>query len=67
MEIIMYSTGCPRCKVLEKKLNSKGLEYSIISDIEVMTNMGFREVPILSVDGKQMNFKTAVKWVNERG
>lgn len=67
MEIIMYSTGCPRCKVLEKKLNSKGLEYSIISDIEVMTNMGLVEVPILSVNGEQMDFKTAVKWVNERG
>ena len=34
MEYILYSTHCPKCNVLEKKLNSKSIQYTIIDDIE---------------------------------
>ena len=66
MNIILYSTGCPKCKVIETKLKQKGVEYTIISDIEVMTQKGFMTVPILEVDDVVMDFVTANKWINER-
>ena len=28
MMVTLYSTGCPRCTVLEKKLEQKKIEYS---------------------------------------
>jgi len=62
----LYSTGCPKCKVIETKLKQKGVEYTIISDIEVMTQKGFMTVPILEVDDVVMDFVTANKWINER-
>lgn len=66
MEIILYTTGCPKCKVLEAKLKQKGLEYKEITDINEIANKGFMTVPILEVDNKTMNFTEANTWINER-
>lgn len=61
--IVLYSTGCPQCKVLKQKLDDKGLEYTVVSDIEEMELLGFTSAPMLNVDGKIMNFIEANKWL----
>ena len=66
MSIILYSTGCPKCNVLEAKLNSKSIKYEVCRDIEVMQSKGMMTAPNLEVDGKLMDFSTAIKWVNEQ-
>lgn len=66
MKVILYTTGCPKCKVLEAKLKQKEIDYEEVSDISVMVNMGFMSVPILEVDGEIMNFTEANTWINER-
>lgn len=63
MNITMYSTHCPQCNVLEKKLNSKGLNYIVVDDVDVMQERGFKSAPVLDVDGVVMNFKTAIEWI----
>ena len=65
MEIILYTTHCPQCKILTKKLDQKGVKYTSIDDIEVMSSFGLKAVPALCVDGGPlMGFKEAVAWVN---
>lgn len=64
MNVILYGTGCPKCKILEKKLNEKNVVYDIVSDVEVMLSMGMSTVPMLDVDGELMKFNDAVKFVN---
>jgi len=64
--IILYSTHCPRCTVLEKKLNSKGIKYDIVDDEDTIVNKGFMTVPMLEVDGQALDFGKAVKWVGEQ-
>lgn len=64
MGIILYSTGCPKCKVLEAKMKSKGIGYIEINDIEIMQAKNLMSLPYLEVDGKLMDFTSAVKWVN---
>ena len=64
MEITLYSTHCPRCNVLEKKLQQKKIDYKEINDVEIMKEKGYLTVPILEVDGKSMNFKEAFNYVN---
>lgn len=64
MEIILYSTGCPKCNILTKKLDEKHLDCKTIDDEKLMLEKGLTEVPWLEVDGNMMNFPTAVKWVN---
>lgn len=66
MKVIMYSTGCPKCKVLESKLNSTSIPYEIFNDTEKMINMGITTIPILEIDNKKMKFEEAVKWINEK-
>ena len=66
MQITLYSTGCPKCKVLVTKLDSKNINYNIISDINVIISKGINSVPVLEVDNNLMDFKTAVDWVNAR-
>lgn len=64
MEVTLFSTGCPRCKVLAKKLDSKGITYTVVDDVDEMVKMGIFNVPHLLVDGTLMSFKESVDWVN---
>lgn len=64
MEITLYSTHCPRCNVLEKKLQQKKIDYKEINDTAIIEQKGYLSVPVLEVNGKSMNFKEAVDWVN---
>lgn len=63
MSVILYSTHCPMCKVLESKLKQKNIEYDIVTDIDVMQAKGFKSAPQLDVDGEIYDFKNAVKWI----
>ena len=68
MQIILYTTHCPRCTVLEKKLKQKNIPYLTIDDEEVMRKEGFTEVPMMKVSsGNPMNFKQANDWINKWG
>ena len=64
----LYSTNCPKCNVLEKKLALKGVDFMKIEefDFEWLISKGFYTAPVLEVDGELMKFEDAVKWVNAR-
>lgn len=66
MIVTMYSTHCPKCQVLEKKLQQKGIEYNVVTDTLEMGKMGIRSVPILSVNSELLDFKKAIEWVNKQ-
>lgn len=61
--ITLYTTHCPKCKVIEKKLAQKKIEYIEVSDIEEMKKLGFTSAPVLEVDGKILNFGDANRWI----
>lgn len=63
--VIFYTTHCPKCRILEQKLNAKNIEYSEFTDVDKMIEMGFSMMPMLEVDGVIMDFATANKWINE--
>lgn len=64
--VILYTIGCGKCLILEKKLNEAGVDYKVCEDQQIMEEKGFDFMPVLEVDGRIMNFGEAVKWVNER-
>lgn len=66
MDVILYSTNCPKCKVLEKKLDSTGINYKIVTDEDLMIGKGFTSAPMLEVDGLLMDFGNAVRWAKEQ-
>lgn len=67
--VTLYSTGCPRCKVLKAKLEQKGIEYQIVDSVEIMRELGMTEVPMLVTDDEipfVLNFPQAVSWISNQ-
>ena len=66
MKVVIYTTHCPQCRVLEKKLTMANIEFEAIDNIETIRATGITQTPALQIDdGELMNFKEAVKWVRE--
>lgn len=64
MKVVLYTIGCPKCRVLASKLKAKNVVFEECRDIETMQKKGFENAPILEVDDVAMGFGEAVKWVN---
>ena len=65
--ITLYSTNCAKCKILKKKLDGKGIEYSENGDVDKMISLGFTEVPVHEVENERYGFADAIKWVDSYG
>ena len=66
MNITLYSTGCPQCRVLKTKLDQAGIQYHTVTDQATMVAMGLRAAPVLQVDNATYNFPEAIRWLKER-
>lgn len=64
--VVLYSTGCPKCTVLKKKLDNKGIEYTENSSVEEMLSLNITLVPVLKVGDSMMDFVQANTWINEQ-
>ena len=58
--IKLYSTHCPKCKILEKQLKKHDIEFEVIDDEEVMINKGFKSAPKLEINGQILDFSEAM-------
>lgn len=63
-KIILYSTGCPKCKILKRKLDEKGIKYEEVNDVNTMLALNIDAVPVLYHNANRMEFKEAIDWVN---
>lgn len=65
----MYTTHCPKCNVMERKLKEANIEFEEIDDnakvLEVATSLGFTMAPLLEVDGRVMDFKDGIEWIRK--
>lgn len=73
--ITLYSNDCPKCKVLEAKLNSKSIKFFKNADISQLVSLGMQSLPVLKIekaegnDGDEPRYLTFVEangWVNEQ-
>lgn len=65
MEITLYSTHCPKCVVLEKKLQAANISYTVNSNEEDIVATGYMSLPLLKVNDTIYEFKEACDWVGE--
>lgn len=65
--LILYSNGCPKCRVLENKLNAKHINFIKNSNVEELIPLGIKSLPALKCDNDLMNFMEANDWVNKQG
>lgn len=61
--ITLYSTNCPKCKVISMKLDQKGIQYTVNTDVETMLAKGIKSAPYLEVDGQLYDFIQANNWI----
>lgn len=63
MEVILYTTECPNCKILKKMLDIKNITYSTVTDLNLMIEKGFQSLPQLEADNVLMDYNSAKVWV----
>ena len=64
-KMVLYTTGCPKCRILEKKLSDKDIGFEKCDDREVMSSLGMVSLPMLRLDdGRMLGYFEAVKYVN---
>ena len=64
MGIVLFTTHCPKCEVLCKKLQAKNIGFTENTDIKQMKSLGMMAAPALQLeDGTLLKFIDAVKWV----
>lgn len=64
--LTLFSTECPKCRVLEHKLNQNKIAFEKSSDIQEIMDKGFMSAPVLKLGDDYMDFVTAVTWLNEQ-
>ncbi len=68
MSVILYSTHCPKCNVLKKKLDQHQINYDVVTDIDAIQDIsnktGIKTIPILEINNKFMDFKSAIDWMD---
>lgn len=64
--IVLYSTGCPKCEVLKKKLAEKGIPYTENNSVDEMLELGINNVPVLSVEGELKDFTESTVWLRNQ-
>lgn len=66
--ITLFTTDCPKCRILEKKLINAGIDFHINYDIQEVIDKGYMTAPILKIgDFAYYDFAEAVNWVNAQG
>ncbi len=64
--VTLFSTNCPKCRVLEQKLNQKNIAFDISDDIQEVIDQGFMSAPVLKIGDDYMDFATAIAWLKEQ-
>lgn len=64
--VVIYTTGCPKCGVLKKKLDAKGIKYEENNSVMEMLSLGITQVPVLKVEDKLLEFSEANNWINQQ-
>jgi glutaredoxin len=64
--VVFYTTGCPKCGVLKKKLDAKGIKYEENNSVMEMLALGITQVPVLKVENQLLEFAEANNWINQQ-
>ena len=65
-DIVLYSTGCPKCEVLKKKLAEKDIPYTENNSVDEMLALGITQVPVLGIGDELKNFTESLEWIRNR-
>lgn len=59
--ITLYSTGCPKCNLLERRLTNDKIEFTVSNNIDKLIEMGFQTAPVLQINDQFVEYGEAMK------
>lgn len=60
--VVLYTLGCPNCKMLKMLLDKKGIQYTVNESKEEMEALGITSIPTLQVGDDMYNYERAKQW-----
>lgn len=60
---ILYSSNCPKCIVLKKKLEEAKIDFETIEDEEIFNKKNIRFMPAFEYDNQIVDFNSAIKYI----
>lgn len=64
--IILYTINCPICNRIKQMLDDKNIAYTLCTDETQMAQLGIEILPALSINGKLLQAKAAMEYINTR-
>jgi hypothetical protein len=68
--IKLYSSGCTRCGIIENILNTKNIQYKLITDentyLKLAKENNISVMPFAEIDGKIYNSMELQQWLNNK-
>lgn len=69
--ITLYSSHCPKCDMIEKILNEKGIVFDLVDDENVYLPLAeennIDSMPFADVNGKILDIKGLQEYIKNRG
>ena len=63
LKMIVYTTHCPVCVVVENLLKEKKIPFEEVTDVEIMKEKGITSVPVIEESGINYVGSEAVQYV----
>ena len=64
--VVFYSTHCPKCSILEKKLKQANIEYTENNDVNAMLAKGMTSAPSLGWTASLWGLLNLLNGLNHR-
>ena len=66
--VTLYSKdGCIRCDIVKQMLNNHNVLFDEIKDESIIEEKEYEQLPMMEVDGKEMEYNQILYWMKERG
>ena len=62
--MIIYSSNCPKCIVLKKKLEQKNITFTESNDFQKLLDANIKTLPVLEIDNQLLTFNDAIQYVD---
>ncbi len=64
MKVTLYGVeGCHRCAFLSEMLKKRGIEYTKISDVDLIVAKNLDSIPAMEIDGQIFYETAAIAWL----
>ena len=65
MTFVFFTNGCPKCKILEERLDEKNIKYEISADPTILKENNLISFPALKVNEKVLSFYEAICFLKD--